>query len=278
MVLVAPGVDRAEVECGGNSRDDVLALLRHGTGPRPRFDPGLAGGLRAWLEDAACSVVTARGEDAPPLYLGPRQFFGTTATGEADSFAPPLVTACLVHALFRQIVITGAVRDPLRDGISALSVEPGRAELVRHIASLPPAAREALSTTLAVQVQHLIDVTPQFAPTWLPRTNDRLAIPLAGGRVVLCGVFDLLVGAPVAGTSSLCAVGVTSGGPWARARRVLHYLALLETLRSGHPPFRLALLHAAAGRYGVEDVREEHLGAIVSHLAQRLSEVAEAHG
>jgi hypothetical protein len=264
-----------------NGRDDVLALLRHGSGPRPRFDPGLAGGLRAWLEDAACAVVTARGEDAPALFLGPRRFFGAPASADVDAdaepFPPPLVTACLVHALFRQIVTTGAVGDPLRDGVDALSVEPSRAELVRHIGSLPEAEREALSASLAVQVQHLIDLTPRFAPGWLPRTHDRLAIPLAGGRVVLCGVFDLLVGAPVAGTSSLCAVGVTSGGPWARARRVLHYVALLETLRSGHPPFRLALLHAAAGRCRVEDVWEEHLGAVVSHLVQRLSEMAGAH-
>ena len=51
------------------------------------------------------------------------------------------------------------------------------------------------------------------------------------------------------------------------ARRSLHYLALLETLRSGTPPFRLALLESASGRYGVEDVREEHLRALASHLA-----------
>jgi hypothetical protein len=48
-------------------------------------------------------------------------------------------------------------------------------------------------------------------------------------------------------------------------------LALLETLRSGSPPFRLALLESATGRYGVEDVREEHLRAIASHLSAWLS-------
>jgi hypothetical protein len=47
----------------------------------------------------------------------------------------------------------------------------------------------------------------------------------------------------------------------------LHFLALLETLRSGTPPFRLALFESASGRYAVEDVREEHLRAIASHIA-----------
>ena len=63
---------------------------------------------------------------------------------------------------------------------------------------------------------------------------------------------------------------VATGGPWARERRSLHYLALLETLRSGTPPFRLALLESATGRYGVEDVREEHLRAMAAHIAARL--------
>ena len=61
-------------------------------------------------------------------------------------------------------------------------------------------------------------------------------------------------------------MAVSTGGPWPKERRSLHYLALLETLRSGTPPFRLALLESASGRYGVEDVREEHLVAMASHV------------
>jgi hypothetical protein len=101
----------------------------------------------------------------------------------------------------------------------------------------------------------------------MPRTDDQVAIPLAGGRIVLRGVFDLLVGLPRAREATLCALGLTTGGPWAWERRSLHFLALLETLRSGTPPFRLALIESATGRYGVEDVREDHLRAIVSHLS-----------
>jgi hypothetical protein len=127
-----------------------------------------------------------------------------------------------------------------------------------------------------MHVAHLRDLTPAFAPAWLPRTNDKVAIPLAGGRVVLCGVFDLLLGTRSPGTASLCAVGLSTGGRWAQARTTLHYLALLETLRSGTPPFRLGLLHSAVGRYGVEDVLEEHLAAIVSHLSGRLTALAGA--
>jgi hypothetical protein len=259
------------------ARDEVLALLRDGSGQRPRFDPGLAGGLRAWLEDAAAEVVARRGEDAPPLFLGPRLLWDESVAaadpGEAspDPYPTEWVRSCLVRALFAQVVTTGQVEDPLGDALDALRVDPGRSAMARHVDALPKEARTALAASLRIHIENLMNLTPRFAAGWLPRTNDRVAIPLAGGRVVLNGVFDLLVGAPVPGRATLCALGLTTGGRWAEARTALHYLALLETLRSGTPPFRLALLHSAAGRYGVEDVLEEHLRTIVSHVVVRLS-------
>jgi hypothetical protein len=259
------------------ARDEVLALLRDGSGQRPRFDPGLSGGLRAWLEDAAAELVTRRGEDAPPLFLGPRLLWegSAPAAGPLETAADPYptdwVTSCLVRALFRQVVITGQVDDPWSDALGALRVDPNRSDMARHIDEMPADARAALAASLRIHVENVMKLTPRFAAGWLPRTDDRVAIPLAGGRVVLTGVFDLLVGAPVADRATLCAVGLTTGGRWAQARTALHYLALLETLRSGTPPFRVALLHSAAGRYGVEDVLEEHLRTIVSHVVVRLS-------
>jgi hypothetical protein len=182
-----------------------------------------------------------------------------------------LARSCLVRALFRQLVTVGQVGDPLEDALAALRVEPGRAGMVRCVNEMTVEDRAALATSLTSHVANLENLTPRFAAGWLPRTDDRVAIPLAGGRVVLSGVFDLLVGAPVPGTATLCALGLTTGGRWAQARTALHYLALLETLRSGTPPFRIALLHSAAGRFGVEDVLEEHLRSIVSHVVVRLS-------
>jgi hypothetical protein len=195
---------------------------------------------------------------------------------QRDDYPSQVVTSYLVHALFRQLVTTGSVGDPLSDALDALSLHPNRAGLVRHVGRLDRRARTELGAELTNQIGHLRELTPHFAPGWLPRTDDRVAIPLAGGRVVLCGVFDLLVGAPAPGQASLCALQLTSGGPWAFARTALHYLALLETLRHGNPPFRLGLLDSAVGRYVIEDVQQEHLRAMASHLVTRLGLLAGA--
>jgi hypothetical protein len=287
MVLVAPRpllrpVAPDETPADGGTGAEVLALLRGDAGARPRFDPGLAGGLRAWLEDAAYDVVSARGEHAPPLFLGPRQLLGSreehSALGAGRGVAMAtdrLLLSRLAHTLLRQLVHTGEIHDPMADALDALRAGGDGAD-VREIESLPAAARTALAENLALHARNLGRLVPRFAPGWMPRTNDRVAIPLAGGRVILHWMFDLVVGLPQPGTASLCALGLSVDGPWAAARRSLHYLSLLETLRSGTPPFRLALLESASGRYGVEDVREEHLRAIASHIAAWLGQATTA--
>ena len=253
-------------------------MLRGEAATRPRFDPGLAGGLRAWLEDAAYDVVAARGEHAPPLVLGARQLLGSPdERRNDDAVTEHYVLSRLVHTLLRQLVHTGGINDPLADAVDGLRAT-GADTAVLQVESLPEAARATLAETLAVHARNLTSLVPRFAPGWMPRTDDRVAIPLGGGRVVLHGVFDLVVGLPQPRTASLCALGLSTGAPWASERRSLHYLSLLETLRTGTPPFRLALLESASGRYGVEDVREEHLRAIASHIAAWLARASADHG
>ena len=308
MVLVAPRPLQRSTVPGGLAEAaggaEVLALLRGDASTRPGFDPGLAGGLRAWLEDAAYGVVASRGDLAPPLVLGPREVlqgdrvepagrglaereptereptdslqklstdsFRGTGRGAEDGTSEEALLGRLVHALFRQLVMGGSLGDPWRDALDGLAAV-GSTDVVRQCEALDGPERTALAGRVAAHAGHLVDLLPRLAPGWMPRTDDRVAIPLAGGRDVLHGMFDLLVGRSRPGAASLCALGLTTGRPWAWERRSLHFLALLETLRSGSPPFRLALIESATGRYGAEDVREDHLRAIASHLTAWLA-------
>src|ERR1700761_6595357 len=101
MVLVAPrplhrAAPLGEAPADGGTAAEVLALLRGDAAARPRFDPGLAGGLRAWLEDAAYDVVAARGDHTTPLFLGPRQLLGSHDQRRDDSVGDGLVLSRLV--------------------------------------------------------------------------------------------------------------------------------------------------------------------------------------
>jgi hypothetical protein len=268
----------------------VLELLRADGLARLPSSAGLAGGLRAWLEDAAYAAARMRGEDAPPLVLGSRQLFGPAAgvgfgaasqderaVGEAGGVSAPepphdLVVARLVHAIFRQLVTVGALDDPLQDAVDALRARGGRGEgFVLYVDALPAAERRSLGETVGLHASRLVEMLPRPLPEWLPRTDERVAIPLAGGGVVLHGVFDALVDVPLGRGRARGVLALSTDGTWGRARRSLHYLALLDALRSGTPPFRLAQADSSTGRFGAEDVREEHLRAMTAHVCAWLA-------
>jgi hypothetical protein len=270
-VAGAAGPDVLAAAAPGSAKSVLLAQLRESTGARPRFD-GVAGGLRAWLEDAAYTAVTARGLDAPPLYAGPHRLLGPPA-GERVGEGPleARVLARLVRALFRQLITVGVIGDPLSDALDALRADGGEPDEVRQVEAMGRGPRAILAHTVGAHAAHLSALVPRFDHAFLPRTDDRVAIPLAGGHIVLGGVFDLLVGASPSDEPALCALGVSVDGPPDRARWALHYLALLELLRSGAPPLRLAVLDSATGSFAVEDVREEHLRAVTAHVAEWLA-------
>jgi hypothetical protein len=135
-----------------------------------------------------------------------------------------------------------------------------------------------LAEAVGMHALHLRDLVPWFAPSSMPRTDDRIAIPLAGGRVVLGGAIDLLVRTGGRPETPWCAIGLATEGRWEAERRTIHYLALLETLRGGVPPHHVALLESATGRYGVEELHEEHVRAITAHVAAWLGQEAGGNG
>jgi hypothetical protein len=103
---------------------------------------------------------------------------------------------------------------------------------------------------------------------WLPRTQERLVVPVVGGRVVLSGVVDLAFGGPAGERASVCVVEIKSGRRRIEHRADLHFYALLETLRSGAPPFRIATYYTRTGELDVEPVTDDVLvGALQRVLA-----------
>ena len=193
----------------------------------------VARGPRSWRCCAATRPLGPASTPAWPAACGPgwrmppttssRRGASTrrpSSSGRANCWARPTSSAWrrdrtrpvlsrLVHTLLRQLVHTGEIGDPLADAVDALRASGDEAE-VREIESLPAAARTVLAERLALHARNLTALVPRFAPGWMPRTNDRVAIPLAGGRIVLHGVFDLVVGLPQPRTASLCALGLST--------------------------------------------------------------------
>lgn len=272
-------------EPAGLSGDALVARLRGEGTARPTVDPGLAGGLRDWLEDGLADDVAALDETGGPVRVT-KEALNQVLTCEAHLVAAraepatvsvELARGTLVDALFRQWVTTGDLGDPFDSGLAALSADGDRQGIADFVASLPAERRRALASEVVDHATRIRAAWPVPAPSWLARTQERLLVPLSGGRVLLSGVIDLALGAPSNGLASVCVVEVKSGRRRIEHRADLHLYALMETLRSGAPPFRVATYYTATGELDVEPVgRDVLVGALHRVLAgtQRLCRLA----
>jgi hypothetical protein len=237
-------------------------------------DPGLAGGLRDWLEDGLVEAVGALPPDVEMVRVNKEslsQVLLCEAHLVARRGAPRVMTAelargSLVDALFRQWVTTGVVEDPWNDGLAAFAVEGDRDGVASFVAGLPPTRRQQVMAEVAEHAAEIALRWPVLSPAWLPRTQERLEVPLCGGRVVLAGVVDLVLGRPAQDRASVCLVELKSGARRLEHRSDLHFYALLEALRSGAPPFRIATYYSATGELDAEPVEEETLVRTLSRV------------
>ena len=250
---------------------EVLALLRGDAAARPRFDPGLAGGLRAWLEDAAYDVVAARGDHAPPLFLGPRQLLGSHDRADGDDSVGDGLrrcrdssTRCCASSCTPERSTTRWPTRSTRCGRPATMLRSGTIE------ALPATARAVLAETLCRPRPQPDRAGPPVRPG-LDAADQRPRRHPAGRRT----------GRPPRGlrprrraarssTRRRCA---RSGCPPAgRGRRSGAHCTTCRCSRPSGAARRRSgwrCLESASGRYGVEDVREEHLRAIASHIWRR---------
>ncbi len=215
--------------------------------------------------------------DLAPIVVDARMLVGA-GTGPREPNLP-LVRAAMATALFRQLVTTGHLGDPVADAVEALASDDRSAELVAFASGLGPEERRVLADQVANDAATMASRWPKIPPGWLPRTADRLTVPLAGGRVVLAGVADLVLGAPPVDRASVCLVEIRSAAPTEAHRRARTYLGLLETLRSGAPPCRVATYYSQTGVLDIEELPDEELGRLVgdvlTSIAQRCRSLTE---
>ena len=252
------------------AKDLVLALRGERTA-RPRVDPTLAGGLRAWLEDdLAPSVATS--DPAAPLFLSPR----TVAAEDPRSDAPPLALArgALVQALVAQRLFLGEVDHPMDDALSALEADPGQRTIVEAVHQLDPDGFARLAAEVAAHDTVLTHSLGAIPSSWLPRSNVRLSVPLVGGRVVLGAMVNVVLGPPATAVATVCLLDITTAPLDDLAPARLGILALIEALRSSAPPLRVASLSTATGEVAMLDVDDSVLTDALRRVVASVAAIA----
>ncbi|MHB8219396.1 MAG: hypothetical protein ACYDHU_03620 [Acidimicrobiales bacterium] len=241
----------------------VLWQLRGDPSRRPRTDPSLAGGLREWLEDGVGAAVRELPPEAPPVRIDRWTVSGRPPFDPRTRVTAPRARRALLGVLFRQLVVTGRIDDPIADAVEALAADEQGGCVLDGLDHLPAPDRAAVRRAVAAGARTMTTHWSSVPPAWRPRTRDRIRIPLAGGRVVLATTVDLLLGTPPTTHRSVCAVHLSAEAGTDYDRHNRRFTGLLDTLRSGAPPFRVATYHPTTGELVVDDLTDDDLAATV---------------
>ena len=146
------------------------------------------------------------------------------------------------------------------NAMARLEDDPANA-IADFLVGLGEAERAELRGEANDLVSKFAELWPPLLPRWTPRTESRTRAEVCEGRVLLAGKVDLALGTPSGTTAGTLLVDLKSGASSAGHLHDLRFYALLETLRIGVPPFRLASYYLDSGTFLAEEVTDDVLEA-----------------
>lgn len=264
------------------AQQEVLDTLRAKGRTRPTFGPELRGELRAALESALPAEVGALDRPLVVTKATLSRVLSCEAHEMAEAAAPFAWTAVTARGTVAHKAIELSVHR--RDRPAALELvdaaltrleEDPDAPLATFLLGLGETERAELRSLVNEQVGAFVELWPPLSPRWVPRTETRLRAELSGGRVVLSGRVDLTLGAPAGMQAGRLVVDLKTGAVHTGHLEDLRFYALLDTLRVGVPPFRLASYYLDAGSFAAEDVTLDTLEAAVRRTVAGVAKVVE---
>lgn len=139
-----------------------------------------------------------------------------------------------------------------------------------------PAVEVAELRAFATDVVHKFqDEFPPLRRAWRPRLESSMSALLCDGRITLRGKVDLALGQAQGNQARVMIVDFKTGQPSPTHVDDLRYYAVLETLRVGVPPFRVASWYLDAGHWHAEDVDEDVLFAAARRIVDGVTKLVE---
>jgi hypothetical protein len=252
------------------AQQGVVDLLRAPGRPRPSVDGDPRPGLRRRLEEALAPLATKL--DAP-LFVS-KAALGRVAACEAHHLAEDAQPFEWSLATARGTIAHKAIELSVhrRDSPSPLHLVDGALDRLEAdpdsgvggwLVTLDEAERAELRGSVNEVVAAFLELWPPLPRAWRPATEVRLRAELCDGALILSARSDLTLGTAQGQTAGKVLVELKTGARAARHVEDLRYAALLETLRCGVPPLRLALATLDSGTLSVEEVTDDVIEAAV---------------
>ena len=142
---------------------------------------------------------------------------------------------------------------------SMASLEYSDQNISGFLQELSDADRAQLRSDSVDLVTKFDECWPDLKKQWRPVTEAKIRMELFEGRVVLQGKIDLTLGRAEGLRAGKVLVDLKSGKFQPGHMHDLRYYAMIETVRIGVPPRRIASYYLDQGRFHSEDVTEEML-------------------
>ena len=236
--------------------------------PRPRFDPGLAIALRQQLEEGLGAVAEELSE---PLWVSKRDLGqvhaceGYHQAEKQERFAWNARTAegTVVHRAL-QLSISARPEVPalalVDRALESLRADETRTSLRPWLLTVGELELAEVRARAAHTVVTFRECWPPLLPAWQPRTETLIGADVCEGRVMLRGRADLVLGVARGDEARSLIVDLKTGRPHPGHADDLRFYALVQTLRVGVPPFRVASYYLDTAMFQAEDVTPEVLG------------------
>lgn len=175
----------------------------------------------------------------------------------------------VAHRAMEGVIMSGYRRTPLDLARAAIDhLAESDDDLGSFISALSDGYRHDLVRDANNAMVRFIDDWPPIENGWAPTVEARSRVSF--GPVTLDAVVDLALRVPFGAGPRTFIVDFKTGMTDAGHHRDLRFYALVETLRTRLPPYRVATYYLDSGEYECEDVDEEMLDASAQRTVQGL--------
>jgi len=264
----------------------VMDVLAAGPEGRPRFEPELQEELLAELESGIASAA-ARHSGGRALWVSKYPISqvlsceGKWMAERDEPFAYDVSTARgqVAHKAIELGVFWRDDEPPLtliNEAINRLGRQDNA--LADFLIHLEEGDRSELVGTANDKVAKFFECFPPMHPKWRPVPEASMRRELCDGTVVLAGKVDLTLGFARGFEAGKVIIDLKTGSVSPHHPEDLRFYALIELLRLGVPPRRIATYYLDTGYLHVEDVTPDLLRSAsrrVTHAINRMVELVE---
>lgn len=193
-----------------------------------------------------------------------------------DGWSVPLARGTVVHKAIEFSINwrgTPTPADLVDEAIASL--EFSEQNIAEFLQGMSDADRAQLRSETVDLVTKFDECWPELKRQWRPVTESKVRLDLFDRQVVLQGKIDLTLGRAEGMKAGKVLVDLKSGSFQPQHMHDMRFYAVIEAVRIGIPPRRLASYYLNQGRFHPEDVSEELLFSAAQRIVDGVNRMIE---